>query len=109
MAKKKNYNILKNRILKTIKKNKLDFLDTDLHLVDRFIEVQEIADLSIEDIRIRGVVTPINAEGTILQKNHSIGAYIEALKIQLDISKKLGLSARDRADLGMVPSTEDGF
>lgn len=110
MAKrKKNYNILKKKILRTIKANKLDFKDTDVHLVDRFIEVQEIADISIEDIRERGVVTPINTEGTVLQKNHSVSAYTEALKIQLEISKKLGLSARDRADLGMIPEEKDNF
>lgn len=112
MAEKKkiNYNLIKKKIIKTIKASReLDFQEIDIHLVNRFVETQQIADEAFADIKLRGVVTPVSESGLVLQKNHSISAYNDALKILLEISKKLGLSARDRADLGMVPKKEDDF
>jgi phage terminase small subunit len=92
-----------------LRESKYDFQNTDMEMVDRFIEAKEIADLSMLDVRLRGVVTPINIEQTVLQKNHSISAYFDAVKQIMELSKKLGLSARDRADLGLEFKADDKF
>lgn len=109
MARKINYNILKKKLLKMLRSSPYDFQDTDMEMVDRFIEAKEIADMSMLDVRERGVVAPVNSEGTVLQKNHSISAYFDAVKQIMELSKKLGLSARDRADLGVELKEDDGF
>tara|TARA_R110000803_G_scaffold210835_1_gene284134 strand:+ start:3357 stop:3683 length:327 start_codon:yes stop_codon:yes gene_type:complete len=106
---KTNYNILKKKLLKMLRGSDYDFQELDLEMVDRFIEAKEIADMSMQDVRERGVVTPINTEQTVLQKNHSISAYFDAVKQIMELSKKLGLSARDRADLGLELKVGDGF
>ncbi len=94
-----NYLSQKKNIIKLLLERG-QYTDIDIYLIERLMETMEIADLAMVSIRNDGVVIPMGANG-YLSKNPSISTYKDALKNIIELSKKLGMSVRDRAELGI--------
>lgn len=99
------------------RKKLVDFLkqrglyeEVDRTLVDELYYNYELIREAKKDIKLRGITTPINSEGSLLGQNPSIAIYQNALKSVKDISRKLGLSPRDRKELKVDGEfKDDGF
>lgn len=84
--------------------------EVDSTLVNELFYNYELIKQAKADIKERGIMTAINSEGSLLGQNPSIAIYQNALKSVKDISRKLGLSPRDRKELKVDGSqTDDGF
>ena len=78
---------------------------TDNVLVHEYFYNLNLILLAKEDIELRGIVANVAGEGKaeVLQKNHSVSIYNEALSNIMKISGKLGLSVKDRIALDIEP------
>jgi P27 family predicted phage terminase small subunit len=73
--------------------------DTDDVLIESLVMCVEVRNMAFWDIKEHGTIMFIDKEQTVKQKNHSVSTFMQMNKSILDISQKLGLSARDRHDL----------
>jgi len=99
------------------KKKLIEFLeerglyeDVDDAMIDELYFNFQVMKQAKTDIKERGLLTPINTSGTLTNQNPSIAIYNSAFKNLLNASRRLGLSARDRKELGLSSeSKSDGF
>lgn len=103
MAKKKsvkNEPIDKTTVIEFLRERGL-YEDVDFTLVDELLfnhwRMQEAKSIMVK----KGIEVPINNDGTLFGVNQICGQYDAALKQYLNISRKLGLSARDRKEIGL--------
>lgn len=100
----RNYGAMQKNIV-TLLKEKGQYQEVDSYLIERLLENMELADLSIREIRERGILIEMGQNG-YLAKNPAILTYKESIKFIIEISKKLGMSVRDRAELGIGTEEE---
>lgn len=100
--------ISKKRLIELLEGKGL-YEPTDEGLIDEIITNQKIMAEAKRDIRTRGNLTPINKEETLFNQNPSVAIYNGALKNILNLSRKFGLSPRDRAELKLEGGEEDAF
>lgn len=89
--------------------NKGVYEQTDEPLVEEIFTNMRIMSEAKRDIKLRGNLTPVNNEKTLFNQNPSISIYNGALKNILNLSRKFGLSPRDRAELKLEGGDEDTF
>jgi len=104
----RDYNKYRKDLIKKLKSLKL-YDEVDDILIDGLVYSIKIADMSFFDIEERGVVANVSATSTVLQRNHSVSIFFDAMKQINELSKKLGLSTRDRVDIGVEKEDEDDF
>lgn len=80
---------------------------TDDVLIESLVMCVEVRNMAFWDIKEHGTIMFIDKEQTVKQKNHSVSTFMQMNKSILDISQKLGLSARDRHDLKLEPKKLD--
>lgn len=75
--------------------------DVDVTLIEELLfnhwRMQKAKAIMVE----KGIEVPINNDKTLFGVNQICGQYDAALKQYLNISRKLGLSARDRKEIGL--------
>lgn len=102
--------LTKTKLIKFLKSKGVYEQSIDDVLIDELFYNMDISQKSKDDISERGVIVPINKEETLFNTNPSVNIYNTAVKNILNISRKIGLSARDRHELGFDKLVEDdGF
>jgi len=102
--------LTKTKLVKYLKSKGIYEQAVDEVLIEELFYNMSIAQKSKDDIDLRGIIVPINKEETLFNTNPSVNIYNTAVKNILNISRKMGLSARDRHELGMDKVVEDdGF
>lgn len=81
--------------------------DTDDPLIESLVMCVEVRNMAFWDIKEHGTIMFVDKEEKVKQKNHSVSTFMQMNKSILDISQKLGLSARDRHDLKLEPKKLD--
>jgi len=102
------YDTMKKKVIRMMKRlNQYDTIDNTL--IDKLIESIEISDMAMAKIREFGVSYTVSEDSDFQQANPSIKTYESATKKILELSTKLGLSARDRVDIGIIQEDDDDF
>jgi len=85
--------------------------DVDHTLIEELFFNIRLMSMAKDDINERGVLVDVSANNNgVMQKNQSISTYESALSNIMKISKLLGLSPKDRLELGLEkPVENDGF
>ncbi|MFW5847872.1 MAG: phage terminase small subunit P27 family [bacterium] len=102
------------------KKNLINYLEqkniyesVDDNLITELLYNVKIANQAKKDINQRGVTVNVRQsdENPYFQPNPSVSVYHSAIKIIITLSKKLGLSPEDRANLKLlnIDDLDDGF
>ena len=97
----------KKRLITYLKKKNLYERNVDDILIDELFYNIDLANQSRNDINARGIIVPINKEKTLFNTNPSVNIYNTAVKNILNLSRKIGLSARDRKEIGMSKITQE--
>lgn len=104
--------------MKLSKKGLIDFLsdrksfeNVDETVIEELLYNLELIKKAKDDINDRGIVCNVSSDPKkeVLQKNHSCSVYDSALKNVLNISRRLGLTPRDRKELELKVEEDDGF
>ncbi len=72
---------------------------TDDILIESLVMCVEVRNMAFWDVKQNGTIMAVDKEKKVMQKNHSISTFYQMNRSIMDISQKLGLSARDRHDL----------
>lgn len=106
MAKKKDESMIDKATVIAFLRERGLYEDVDLTLVEELLfnkwRMKEAKEVMIS----KGIEVPINNDKTLFGVNQVCGQYDAALKQYLNISRKLGLSARDRKEIGLESQAE---
>jgi P27 family predicted phage terminase small subunit len=99
----------KPKLIKYLKQKGIYDAVDDLLIEELFYNI-EILEKSKKDIDERGIIVPINTSHSLFNTNPSVNIYNTAIKNIINLSRKIGISARDRKELGIDKVVEeDGF
>ena len=82
---------------------------TDDVLIESLVMCVEVRNQAFFDIKEKGTLMTVDKDQKVYQKNHSISTFYQMNRSIMDISQKLGLSARDRHDLKLEIKKDDGL
>lgn len=96
----------KSKIVDYLHDRGIELSPLDDAMIDELLYSMKIIKMAKADIKENGIIVP---HGQTVKPNPAVNIYQMAMTNIKDISRKLGLSLRDRNELKLVEEDDDGF